>query len=817
MDRLLQDLRSALRTLRKQPVLNTAVVISLALGIGLNTAVFSLVNALLLRKPQMLHSEQLVEVYTNASRDFLYATSSYLDFVDLRRQNRVFSALVAYNPMIANYQAGERTELLYGEIVSGDYFSMLGIPLVLGRSFVPEEDRAPGSHPVVLLGQDLWQRRFGADRRVLGKTLRLNGIPFTVVGVVARQYRGAFPGLAADLWVPMMMQGAINLSSSGLTDRAQRWFFVKGRLKPGVSLAQAQAEMNVLAGRLAREYPATNKDKRLTLVRSRDVALNPGADGALVGVAMLLLTVVGLVLLLACTNIVNLLLARGTARYREMAVRVALGAGRGRLVRQLVAETLLLTLLGGACGLLLAYWSMRLLTVARPSLPVPIPLDLGLDGRVVGFALVISVLAGVLSGLAPARWATRVDLVRGLKEETAALGTSPRRFGLRNLLVIGQVAVSFLLLILSGLFIRSLQKAGAADPGFTARQAALMTLYPGLAGYSDARTELFFEQATERLRALPGVEDVTVADRIPMGFGFKVKEVVVQGRPPEPEGQRPQVDYGVVGVDYFRTLGVSLAAGRDFRAQDDLKAPRVAIVNETMARQLWPDGSALGQNLSIAGPGGPYREVVAVVKDSKYRSLSESPRPYLYLPFRQEPQPGASLIVRTRGDARTLLSAVRSEVAAVGPEVPAVEVKTLEQHLAASLFPVRMGAAVLGLFGTLGLALATVGLYGLIAYTVGQRTRELGTRMALGAQARDLLFMVIRQGMTLAVFGMVVGLVAALACTRLVSGLLIGVRASDPVSFLGVALLLFCVTLAACLLPAVRASRVNPLIALKWM
>ena len=814
---LIRDIQYGIRLLIKSPGFTFAAGCSLALGIGANTAIFSIVSAVLLQEPPVQDPDRLVELYSG-DEDFLYGPSAYPDYVDFRDQNEVFSGLIAHSTVPLSYTADERTEPILGEIVSGDYFQVLGIRAAHGRTLLPEDDVTPGAHPVAVLNHGFWQRRFTADPQMVGKTVKLNGHQFTVVGIAPEEFKGLMPGLSAQIWVPMMMADQVKPDKPGrLALRDSHWISVKGRLKPGVTLEQAQAQAEIIGERLVQEYPDSNEGQQISLLSANRVAIHPMVDQALFGAAGLLLIVTALVLLIASANIANLLLVRASARRREIAIRLAVGAGRGQMIRQLLIESLLLALAGGAAGLLVAYWTVRSVVAFKPPVAVPIFLDLGLDSRVLWFTLVLSLLTGLICGLAPALKSTRPGLVAELKDEQTTLARAYRRFGLRNLLVIGQVAVSSLLLICAGLFIRSLQNAHAVDPGFTTRKAVIATLQPDLAGYDETRGRAFFQQLVERLEALPGVRAVTLTDWLPLSLGFKTEDVFIEGHEMAADDDGEEIDAATIGPNYFKTLGISLLRGRDFSPQDRDSTTGVTIVNETMVHRFWPAVDPIGKRLSIAGPGGPYLEVVGVASDGKYRSLGEDPRPYLYVPWSQHYATLLlKLVVQTAGEPAESMAAVRREILDLDANLPILELQTIEEHLDATLFPVRMGALLLAAFGLLGLLLAAVGLYGVVAYSVSRRTREMGIRTALGAQRLDVLRLVLGEGLTLFAVGLALGLMAALAATRLLSGLLYGISATDPVTFIGVVLVLGGIAFAANLIPAYQMIRADPMAALRY-
>lgn len=812
---LVQDLKFAVRQMARKPAITLFAILSLALGIGANSSIFSLVNAILFRELPAERPQELVDVYVGKQGEFQYATSSYPDFADLRSWNSVFSEMAAINLSVATFDDGRRTELVFGEQVSGNYLRLLSVRPALGRDFLPEEDVTPGTHPVVILGHRFWQQSLAGDPGIIGKTLKLNGIHFTVIGVAPEILKGSFPGVSAAFWVPLQMGDAMDGGDS-LRERGSRSLFLKARLAPGVTLERAEAEATTLAQRLRTAYPIDDEGLILSLVPSREVVLNPGLDRPIVGVAALLMGIVGLVLLIACSNIANLLLVRAAERRREVAVRIAIGASRGRLIRQLLTESVLLALVGGVIGLLFAIWTARLIVAFKPPLPIPINLDVPLDWRVLAFNMGIALLTGILCGLAPALQSTRPEVISAIKDDTAGLGRGHRRFGLRNVLVVAQVAISALLLVGSGLFLRSLGNAQSMDPGFSLRNGMMVQLALGLGGaYDETRGRAFYARLLEHVRALPGVRSASYVEQLPLGLNIHISTIEIEGRPKPPKGEEPTLDRSGAYPGYLETMGIRLVAGRDFRESDDASAPRVALINETAARQFWPGEDPLGKRVRF-GKDSPWMSVVGVVRDGKYRTLGESPRPFLYPCSRQLYTPFMTLVVAADGDEQAMLQQVRREIDSLDPNAPIFKIGTMSEHLSIMLFPARMGAALLAAFGVLGLLLAGIGLYGVVASSVARRTREVGIRMSLGAQKSDVLALMVREGMTLTATGLAIGLGLAALASRLLKGLLYGIGIHDPVTFLTVALVLGAIALVANLVPAGRAMRVEPNVALRY-
>ena len=818
---LWQDVSYGLRMLTKNPGFTAVVVLALALGIGANTAIFSLVDKVLIRKLPVEEPDRLVVV--SASRGQGISTVfTYPDFADYRASNQVFEGLVCYTQRALTLSEGGQAERVQGTIVSGNYFTALRVRPALGRGFFPEEDKTRGSHPVVVFSYGLWQRRFGSDPGLVGKAVNLNGYSFTVVGIAPSEFTGTVPGVAPDVYVPVMMQGQVSPSWKfdplfGPRSRGLSWLEVLGRLKPGVSREQAAAAMTTLGSQIARANPNPDGTPR----SEPKFVLEDGSRGHtyllrdLKFPLQMLMATVGLILLIACANVAGLLLARAGTRHKEIAVRLAVGAGRVRLIRQLLTESVLLSTLGGGAGLLLAASTSGLVvSFAQTNNFSNLTLDNRLDWRVLGFTLAISLLTGILFGLAPALSASRPDLVSALKDETTLPGKRARRLSLRNLLVVGQVALSLIVLVGAGLCVRSLQKLQAIDAGFDPARVLVMSADVSLSGYNNERGLRFYSELLERVKLLRGVEAVSLGAQIPLGGGIS-STLKVAGYVPKP-GEDMSSDFNIIGPDYFRTMKIPLLHGREFGQSDTAAAPQVVIINETAARRFWPDQSPVGRRLILGrAPDEEVREIVGVVKDSKYRRLNEEVRPAMYVPLAQDYRANMALHVRTTGEPGALLATVRREVQALDASLPVYNIKTLEEQKSGSLYTSRMAAMLLTVFGLLALLLAAVGLYGVMAYAVNRRTREIGIRLALGARGHDVLRQVLLEGMTMVMIGLALGLGGAIAATRLVASFLYDVTATDPVTFAGAALLLAGVAFLANYLPARRATKVDPMVALR--
>ncbi|MEK6301918.1 MAG: ABC transporter permease [Acidobacteriota bacterium] len=803
-----QDLRFGVRMLRKSPGFTLVAVLSLTLGIGANTAIFSLINTTLLRPLPIANPEQLVAL-NNSEENRRFPTFSYPNYKDFRDRNEVFSGLIAYQLAPISLSHDGINERLWGYEVTGNYFDVLGVNAVMGRLISPDDDAAAGASPVAVVSYKSWKQRFGGEPGIVGRDVIVNGRSYTIIGVAPQGFYGTEIISAPDLWFPVSMQEQLETGNKWLDKRGVENLFVQGRLKPGVGTAQAQAALNDIALQLEREYPVENEDKRVAL--SAAGLFGNSFRGPVLGFAGLLMVVVGLVLLLACTNLANLLLARAADRRREIAVRLALGASRARLVRQLLTESLLLACGGGALGLLLAFRLVQMAVSFKMPIDVPVTIDLYMDYRVFIFTCLISLATGVLFGLLPAWQATQTDLVPALKDE---FSFGARRSWLKNSLIVFQVALSLVLLIGGGLMMRALQQAQTINLGFTPQGAGEVSFDLRLQGYDEARGRTFQKQLLERVRALPGVQSAGIADLAPVDLHFSRDRVFIEGQPLERLEKAPVVMINRTSPGYFQAMDTRLVAGRDFTEQDDDKAPRVAIINETFARRFWPGEDPIGKRFSQGGPESPKREVIGVVQDGKYAGLNEDPKPFVSRPIWQSYSGSTTVIVRGAGDQQRLIALLRSEVQQLDPSLPLAS-RTLIERMNLPMLPARLAATVLGGFGLVALALAAIGIYGVMSYTVAKRTHEIGIRMALGAQRADVLKLVIGQGLTLTLIGMAIGSLAAVALTQAMKALLFGVSATDPVTYVGVAVLLGAVALLACYLPARRASRVDPMVALR--
>ncbi|HSE34206.1 MAG TPA: ABC transporter permease [Pyrinomonadaceae bacterium] len=817
METLLKDLRYGIRSLLKHPGFASVAVLSIALGIGVNTTIFSFVNAALFRPLPFPESDQLVRLWDGNS-------ASYPDYVAYRDDSKVFSGLVAYAQRPMSLNVNGESERIYGEIVTGNYFDVLKVKPAIGRGFLQEEDRTPATHPVVVLSSALWRRQFNSDPAILGKGIKLNNYSFTVIGVMPEKFVGATLISPPDVWVPMMMEPVVDPGSRSLTSPDEGWLMMLGRLKPDAKLAGAQAAVATIASRLHQARRERNSepeqmDRRVVaVVEARGLMVPPEGRVPVLLAITIVMAVVALVLLVACANVANMLLARAVARRKEIAVRLALGAGRWRIIRQMLTESVLLSLIGGAGGLLLAGWSTNLLATLLPqSFPGnSIAPDVSLDSRVFLYTFLLSAITGVIFGLAPALQTSKPDVVATLKDQAVTFGRGRTRFTLRNLLVVTQVAISMLLLVGAGLFLRNLRNTQHPEPGFVTDNGLMMSFDLGLARYDKARGQIFEEQLLQRVRSLPQIQAASLAEFVPLTETGNLTPLYVEGEPtPDRFDDDSLLSNNTVGLDYFRTMGIPFVKGRDFNASDTASSPDVIIVNETLARRLAPDGNAVGKRIRMDSKGR-YLEVVGVVRDIKYRQLSEKPPLFGYLPLSQRYRSSMTLHVRTTSDPVAAINQLRAEINVLDSDLPLTGVKTMQEHMRLPLAPAKLLALLSSTFGILALLLASIGLYGVMAYLVSSRTREIGIRMALGAQTSGVRRLVIVQGMRLALTGVAVGIVAAFALTRVLNGVLYGVSATDPFTFAGVVVLLASVALLACLVPAWRATKVDPLVALRY-
>ena len=821
VETFLQDIRYALRGLRKSPGFAVVCVLTLALGIGTNTAMFTVINAVLIRPVSGVVDPGglvILERLQKNNPDFAFG---YPDYLDYRDQSQSFTGLAARCRTALILSHGT-TERIVGELVSGNYFSVLGVNPTAGRLIAAEDVQTDDEAPVAVLSYGIWQRVFGSDPEVAGKNILLNGHSFTVIGVAARPFAGTTVGSATDVWLPLSMQPtAIPRMSRGvLHNRNAGWIEIFGRLKRNVQLVEARSEMQIIAGRLATAYPESNEHRSVDVIPS--FGMDPDDRAALEKFFGLLIGSVGILLLITCSNVANLLLSRADSRRREIAVRLALGAGRGRLVRQFLTEGLLLSFLAGALGLLVAPWAGNLILAFRQPLYALHNVDTTPDARVLAFTLLVALLTGVLFSLAPALQSSKPDLVVTLKDNTPGAG---RRSRLRSLLVSSQVALSLVLLIVAGVTVRRMQKIVNENPGFTTSHILMMSISPSTQGYSETQGARLYREALTRIERIPGIQSASLATTVPpLEWSTRVS-IFYEGQVPPLDYVRGhefevgiRVDMNIVAPNYFRTMEILLLEGRDFTERDSPGAPLVAIVSKRLAHRLWPGQNAVGKRIewpSWVGAPRPPIEIIGVSSDAKYRSLVADAPLLLYLPESQNYSATQTLVIHTAADPKDLLGAVRSAVGSLDQNLPVFAVKTMSEQMGDSLWQPRMAAGILGSFSIFALILAAVGLYAVVSQWMGQRTREIGIRMALGAKPRDVMRLTLGYGAGLALWGIVTGILFSSALTGFVSVLLFGTGGTDILTIAVIAVFLLLVTLVACYVPARRAMQVDPLVALR--
>ena len=823
MESFTQDIRFGLRSMRKSPGFSLICVFSLALGIGANTTIFTVVNAILLNPLPVTDISRLVEIDTVDSKTMVTQANatklgmSYANCQDYQRQNQVLSGIscIAFGTLTWSGEAEPRQ--VAGQLVNANYFEVLGLTPALGRFFLPDEDTKPGGNNVVIVSHSLWSNKLGSDPNVIGKTLTLNATPYTVIGVAPRGFKGTFTiGPAEQVWIPVSMYGQAlaGFLKDNFNDRRFLDMLVIGRLKPGVSRGQAEGELKTIASRLEREYPKENGGRSVAVSALADAAVGINQHDQFVVAGALMMGVVGLVLLIACVNLANLLLARGARRQREISIRTAVGASRLRLIRQLLTESVALSLIGGVVGLLLAFVGRRLLWAYRPPFIERTDLDLSLDSHVLLFTFGLALLTGIVFGLAPAIKASKADVVTTLNAGGRSGSATWTRGSLRSILVISEVALALITLVGAGLFIRSMQNAQMIDVGFESKHLFVMAFDLGSLHYDEVHGQQFYRDSIQRATALPMVQAAAVASNLPLGGGL--------GRTVFPEGKDETSGYrgtltqlNDVSPGYFDTLRIPLKKGRVFNDLDKKDTTRVAVINEAMAHHFWPDQDAIGRRFHFFGET-QLLEVVGVVANTVINEIGEDPQPLAYLPLSQDYAPAATLQVRTSGDPRAAVATVRSQIQSLDRNLAITNVQTIEEVLNQGLWAPRMAAVLLTLFGVLALMLAATGVYGVLSYSVTQQTREIGIRMALGARPAAVVRWVVGQGFRLAAAGLLIGLIAGLVLMRFVASLLFGVSAHDPATFGAVALVLAIVAFLACYVPARRASRVSPLVALRY-
>jgi predicted permease len=812
LEDLITDLRVGFRMLWRSPGFSALAILCLTLGIGANAAVFSWVEGILFRPyPAVVHQERLMALTGTARGESGPTGLSWPDYLDLKKNATLFDAFFVSQIMGTTLSIGDRAERAIGSIVSSNYFDALGVHPVLGRGFEAGEDTGRNAHPVTVISYQLWQGRFKGDPAIVGKTQRFNGVVHTIIGVAPEGFYGTFVGWAMQFWVPASMEDTFEAGGYKLEDRGSRWMEAYVRLKPGVSQRQAQAELSAIARRLEIDFPATNRGRSAKLWPLWQTPFNNA--NTLLPTLGIMLAVVVFVLLIACANVGNLLLVRSFARRHEITVRAAVGAGRGRLLKQLLTEGLILSALGAAGGLLAAHWSRHALVLlfpARGGVSMYLPGDL--DWRVLGLSAGVCIITTLLLGLVPAMQASKIDLAAALKSEMGGVVGGHGKSWIRSSLVVAQVSLSFVLLVGAGLLIQSLQKIRSGHPGFSTHGVVATSIDLVGAGYDEPRARDFDDELMLRVRALPGVESATLSRMSPLGFrSYSSSPIALDGYQTPPEEQ-PTVQYNEVGPDYFATLGIPLVTGRDFTPADDEKGALVAVVNETMAAQFWKGKSPLGQRLQVKGR---WMQVVGVARDSKYSSIRELPKPFFYVPLRQNFAILPCLTIRTLLATETIAPVLAREVHALDGNLAPYEVISMQEQVDRSTASQQVAVTLLGVLGALALALAAIGLYGVMSYAVSQSTRELGLRMALGAGSSDLLRLVMKDGLVMTATGVVVGALAALGLTRLLGDMLYKVSPRDPLAFGSALLVMLIAASVACFLPAWRAARTDPMRALR--
>lgn len=837
METLLNDIRYGARMLLKSKGLTIIAVLSLAVGIGANTAIFGIVNAVLFRARPVANPDQLVELYKGRA-DQPYQSTSYPSYLDFRQRNQVFTDLAGYGVSQFKLGGADQVEQIWGEVVTGNYFQVLGVQPVLGRAFLPEEDRTPGTNPVAIIGYGLWQRRFNSDPQLIGKTITLNNQTLTVIGVAPREYTGMFRGLSAEIWVPAMMRPALEGSKdlAFVNSRGSSWLVLVGRLKPGTTIDQARARFDLLIREMKEAHPDewqpdredSNKGEYLvTILPESQTRIHPQMHTAAYALIGLLMVIVNLVLIIAGINLVSLLLARAVTRRREIAVRLALGASRVRIVRQLLTESLLLALIAGAAGVVLTLWLLSLIVALLPPLPegVRLAIDLGADWKVFFFGFGFAAIAGLLFGLVPALQSSRPDLITILKNESGAFAGRYLKSRLRATLVVAQIAFSFLLLIGAGLILRSLEKVRPTRLGFESTNVlvAPITLDPNQ--YDRLKSQELYSRLIQQIGGLPGVQSVSMVDAMPGGvMGSARRTTAIEGYQPSP-GEDMQIHASIVGPNYFTSMKIPFVAGRDFDVRDRDGAPCVAIINEAFTRRYFPsDTQPLGKHLTKLQYKQPDQrcEIVGVVQDNKLHALQREPRPTFAFALLQSHQTRTTMLVNTAVEPGSLALSVRKTIQALDPTIPLTDIQTVTDSFSAFLYPFRIFGVVMGTCGVLALMLASIGIYGVVSFGVAQRTKEVGIRMALGAIEKDILKLVLAQSMGMVLCGLGAGLVLSLVLTQLLASpafeleLLLGVSPTDSLTFVGVTVVLTIVGLVACYIPARRATKVDPVVSLRY-
>lgn len=817
MESLWQDVRYGLRMLRKAPAFAAIAVLTLALGIGANTAIFSIADAFMFRPWPVKDADRLTVVAVsnkNGDPDPL----SYPDYLDYKQQNNAFTEMTGFDLDLAGMGWRGHSDRIVMCYVPSNFFSMLGLHSAVGRLIQPGEGDALRSAPVVVLGYSYWQHRFAGDPNVLGQSVSVDGQAMTVIGVVEKEFTGPYSIVDMDAYSTIGMEGAGSNSTNFFTDRADHNFRTLATLKRGVTVKQATAALGVISKRLAQQYPQSDQDQVARAVPERLARPEPSVADSIVVVATVFMLLVGLVLLVACINVANLLLVKASARQKEMAIRAAMGAGGVRLIRQLLTESVLLAIAGGAAGALMGMWVCRAMDRLRPLGDFPVRFGFTFDWRVFAYVAAVAIAAGILAGLVPALRARRTDLVQSLREGGRGMIGNAGRHWLRNSLVTAQVAGSLIVLVAAGLFTRSLTKAQSVDLGFEPRHLLNVGINMSLEGYERPRAEAFLRELLRRVKVLPGVESASLAYSVPMSYYGDGASIYLEGQVPDPAGRVPRTSVNRISPDYFVTMRMKMLRGRTFTEADTSTSALVAIVNETFAKRMWPNQDPIGKRFSRASAASPPITVVGEVRDSKTSGILEPPGAVFFVPEQQDYQPVHVLQLRTSVSPETLIPVVEAQVRELDPNMPLFDVMTMEKSLngANGYFLFRMGAAFAGALGGLGMLLAVVGVYGVISFTASRRTHEIGVRMALGARPLGIFALVFRQAIRLVGAGVGIGLVASLGVAQLLKSLLVGVSSYDPFTFATVAALLVVVTFVACYLPARRATRVDPSLALRY-
>jgi len=807
-------LRRAVRRLVRDPILTSVALVSLALGVGVNTALFSILNTVLLNPLFVPEPERLVSVFTIDAQNAGYFPTSTYNYRDYRDRNVVFTQFAGSAfAQLSVSSPGQRPQQVLGQAVTSNYFDTLRVTPAAGRMFAPEDDRDNGPL-VAVLGYRFWRTSLGSDPAAVGRTIEINKLPFLVVGIAPDSFRGAALFLSPDVWVPMATYARLFPGAQVVESRRWRWMNIVGRLRPDVSLAQARASMTTLAAGLEQAYPDVNKGRSVALIPLVQSMIDPSQQSTYVRAGWLLACAAGLVLFLVCINVAHLQLVRGRARLSEMATRLALGASRRDIVVTLLTESLVLSVLGGAIGLIVAAWIQQLLWNTRPAFLAQPAFDLRLDLQALGFGLAISLLAGLLSGLAPAIHLARVDVATYLKERTAVGGGSARR-RLSRWLTVSEVAFSTLALVLAGFAVSSLLLAQRIDPGFQAERLVFLSFNLATGGYNEARGRVYLRQLLDRVSAVPGVQRVALSDRVPLNpFGSLSYTLEIEGHPIPAGGQGPTVPLSIVSPGYFQTAGIALLQGRDFAESDDAQTPLVAIVNETMARKLWAGEDALGKRFrSTVRP--PWIQVVGVAQNSRYTALGEEAQPHFYVTLRQQYRASLNVIARTQEPPDRIVARVRDAAQEVDPQLPFTNAETGGDLMQRGLWAPRMAAALLGAFGLLALMLSAIGIYGIVAYSVAQRNAEIALRMALGASRPAVTLMLARETLLLAFAGVIIGLILALVTNSFVAIVFYTNRFSGPLALLASGGILMATAFLACYLPARRVARLDPALVLR--